>query len=186
MSIIPHQKRYLPHEMGTRIHAITLYRSAKDIEFVCRRHKIQKPPSCTGTSVMMVRQNLSLTGRIAPIPYIPEHIPTLSLVFQQRKAPKIQGDIMDSVYGNASYLIAFISLTSLTNLHFLFSTKKALAACKPQELSFSQTFSFLLSNRYRFSHSLAVPALLFPAQCQRLRHLPRAAWQASPPFSGCP
>ena len=126
ISIIPHQKRYLPHEMGTRIHAITLYRSAKDIEFVCRRHKIQKPPSCTGTSVMMVRQNLSLTGRIAPIPYIPEHIPTLSLVFQQRKAPKIQGDIMDSVYGNASYLIAFISLTSLTNLHFLFSTKKGL------------------------------------------------------------
>ena len=42
MSIIPHQKRYLPHEMGTRIHAITLYRSAKDIEFVCRRYKISK------------------------------------------------------------------------------------------------------------------------------------------------
>ena len=42
MSIIPHQKRYLPHEIGTRIHAVTLYRSAKDIEFVCRRYKISK------------------------------------------------------------------------------------------------------------------------------------------------
>ena len=42
MSIIPHQKRYLPHEMGTRINAVTLYRSAKDIEFVCRRYKISK------------------------------------------------------------------------------------------------------------------------------------------------
>ena len=42
MSIIPHQKRYLPHEIGTCIHAVTLYRSAKNIEFVCRRYKISK------------------------------------------------------------------------------------------------------------------------------------------------
>lgn len=76
MSIIPHQKRYLPHEIGTRIHAVTLYRSTKDIEFVCRRYKISKASLMRWNKRYMVRQNLSLTDRIAPIPYIPEHIPT--------------------------------------------------------------------------------------------------------------
>ena len=48
------------------------------------------------------------------------------------------------------------------------------------------SFSFLLTNLYRFSHSPAVIALLLPAQCQRLRPLPQAAWRVSLPVSGCP
>ncbi len=62
MSIILHQKRYLPHEMGTRI----------DIP-------------------------LKVLGWDSP----KERQKALSLVFQPRNALKIQGDIMDYIYGNA-------------------------------------------------------------------------------------
>lgn len=42
MSIITPIKRYLPHELHTRIHAVKLYRSEHDISFVCRRYKVSK------------------------------------------------------------------------------------------------------------------------------------------------
>ena len=35
-------KRYLPHEISTKIHSVELYRRVKDISFVCRRYKISK------------------------------------------------------------------------------------------------------------------------------------------------
>lgn len=42
MSIITPIKRYLPHELHTRIHAVKLYRSEHEISFVCRRYKVSK------------------------------------------------------------------------------------------------------------------------------------------------
>ncbi|WP_338623301.1 hypothetical protein [Selenomonas sp. TAMA-11512] len=42
MSSITHIKRYLPHELKTRIHAVRRYRQEKDIPFVCRLYKISK------------------------------------------------------------------------------------------------------------------------------------------------
>lgn len=42
MSIITPIRRYLPHELHTRIHAVKLYRSEHDISFVCRRYKVSK------------------------------------------------------------------------------------------------------------------------------------------------
>ena len=35
-------KRYLPHEITTKIHAVLLYRRENDIGYVCRRYKISK------------------------------------------------------------------------------------------------------------------------------------------------
>ena len=35
-------KRYLPHEISTKIYAVKLYRETKDIGFVCRRYHISK------------------------------------------------------------------------------------------------------------------------------------------------
>ena len=37
------QKRYCPHLLQTKIHAVLLYRQEKDIDFVCRRYHISKP-----------------------------------------------------------------------------------------------------------------------------------------------
>ena len=42
MSIITHNKRYLPHEITTKINSVKLYRQTKDISFVCRRYHISK------------------------------------------------------------------------------------------------------------------------------------------------
>ena len=46
MDIVAHNseknKRYIPHEVRTRIHAVQLYRQEKDIDFVCRRYHISK------------------------------------------------------------------------------------------------------------------------------------------------
>ena len=42
MDSIAHTKRYLPHEISTKIHAVKLYRETKDIGFVCRRYHISK------------------------------------------------------------------------------------------------------------------------------------------------
>lgn len=42
MSSITQIKRYLPHELKTRIYAVQLYRHEEDISFVCRRYKISK------------------------------------------------------------------------------------------------------------------------------------------------
>ena len=36
------KKRYLQHEMTTKLHAVKLYREVKDVQFVCRRHHISK------------------------------------------------------------------------------------------------------------------------------------------------
>lgn len=35
-------KRYLPHELSTKVQAVNLYRNTKDISFVCRRYHISK------------------------------------------------------------------------------------------------------------------------------------------------
>lgn len=37
------KKRYCPHLLQTKIHAVLLYRQEKDIDFVCRRYHISKP-----------------------------------------------------------------------------------------------------------------------------------------------
>lgn len=42
MTSITHTKRYLPHELTTRIHAVKLYRSSCDLDFVLRRYHISK------------------------------------------------------------------------------------------------------------------------------------------------
>lgn len=42
MNSIAHNKRYLPHEITTKINSVKLYRKTKDIGFVCRRYHISK------------------------------------------------------------------------------------------------------------------------------------------------
>lgn len=42
MGIITQSKRYLPHEISTKVQSVQLYRSTKDISFVCRRYHISK------------------------------------------------------------------------------------------------------------------------------------------------
>lgn len=42
MNSIAQTKRYLPHEISTKINSVNLYRSTKDICFVCRRYHISK------------------------------------------------------------------------------------------------------------------------------------------------
>ena len=42
MNSITQNKRYLPHEISTKINSVKLYRQTKDIGFVCRRYRISK------------------------------------------------------------------------------------------------------------------------------------------------
>ena len=42
MDIVTQKKRYLPHEMTTKVQSVKLYRQTKDIGFVCRRYHISK------------------------------------------------------------------------------------------------------------------------------------------------
>ena len=42
MAIIAQTKRYLPHEISTKVQSVQLYRRTKDISFVCRRYHISK------------------------------------------------------------------------------------------------------------------------------------------------
>ena len=42
MSIVTQNKRYLPHEITTKVQSVKLYRQTKDIGFVCRRYHISK------------------------------------------------------------------------------------------------------------------------------------------------
>ena len=35
-------KRYLPHELKTRIYAVEMYRKSGDIEYVCRKYHISR------------------------------------------------------------------------------------------------------------------------------------------------
>lgn len=42
MKSIAQKKRYLQHEMTTKLHAVKLYREVKDVQFVCRRYHISK------------------------------------------------------------------------------------------------------------------------------------------------
>ena len=42
MESIAQVKRYLPHEISTKVGAVKLYRETKDISFVCRRYHISK------------------------------------------------------------------------------------------------------------------------------------------------
>ena len=42
MDSITQNKRYLPHEISTKMNSVKLYRQTKDIGFVCRRYHISK------------------------------------------------------------------------------------------------------------------------------------------------
>ena len=42
MNSITQDKRYLPHEITTKVNSVKLYRQTKDIGFVCRRYHISK------------------------------------------------------------------------------------------------------------------------------------------------
>lgn len=42
MAIITQTKRYLPHEISTKVQSVQLYHLTKDISFVCRRYHISK------------------------------------------------------------------------------------------------------------------------------------------------
>lgn len=42
MDSITQRKRYLPHEITTKVNSVKLYRQTKDISFVCRRYHISK------------------------------------------------------------------------------------------------------------------------------------------------
>lgn len=42
MDIIAQNRRYLPHEIITRIHAVEAYRKTKDVKYVCRKYHISK------------------------------------------------------------------------------------------------------------------------------------------------
>jgi len=42
MESIAQRKRYLPHEITTKVNSVKLYRQTKDIGFVCRRYHISK------------------------------------------------------------------------------------------------------------------------------------------------
>ena len=42
MRSITQNKRYLPHEITTKVNSVKLYRQTKDISFVCRRYHISK------------------------------------------------------------------------------------------------------------------------------------------------
>ena len=42
MDIVTQNKRYLPHEITTKVQSVKLYRQTKDVGFVCRRYHISK------------------------------------------------------------------------------------------------------------------------------------------------
>ena len=42
MKSITQNKRYLPHEISTRIHSVETYRKTGDVKYVCRKYKISK------------------------------------------------------------------------------------------------------------------------------------------------
>ena len=42
MDMIAQKKRYLPHEISTRIMAVKVYRETRDIKYVCRKYHISK------------------------------------------------------------------------------------------------------------------------------------------------
>lgn len=42
MNTITYSQRYLPHDLSTKYNAVKLYRSVKDVKFVCRRYHISK------------------------------------------------------------------------------------------------------------------------------------------------
>lgn len=42
MDIITQNRRYLPHEIITRIHAVETYRQTKDVKYVCRKYHVSK------------------------------------------------------------------------------------------------------------------------------------------------
>ena len=42
MDMIAQNRRYLPHEIATKIHAVEAYRQTKDISYVCRKYHISK------------------------------------------------------------------------------------------------------------------------------------------------
>ncbi len=47
-----HSKRYFPHELKTRYHAVKLYRGGSTVAFVCRRYHISK------SSLMRLKQEI--------------------------------------------------------------------------------------------------------------------------------
>ena len=65
MDSIAQVKRYLPHEISTKVGAVKLYRETKDIGFVCRRYHISKASlmrwnDTTGQKNLYVRNLIGL------------------------------------------------------------------------------------------------------------------------------
>ena len=42
MTSISQTNRYIPHELNTKFHAVTLFKASYSFSFVCRRYKISK------------------------------------------------------------------------------------------------------------------------------------------------
>ena len=42
MKSIAQKKRYLQHEVTTKLYAVRLYRQARDVQYVCRRYHVSK------------------------------------------------------------------------------------------------------------------------------------------------
>ena len=42
MNTITHSQLYLPHDLNTKFHAVSLYRNGVGVAFVCRRYHISK------------------------------------------------------------------------------------------------------------------------------------------------
>lgn len=42
MSIVTQNRRYLPHEISTKVHAVETYRKYGDIRYICRKYKVSK------------------------------------------------------------------------------------------------------------------------------------------------
>ena len=53
---VKRNKRYLPHEVITKINAVKLYRQTEDISFVCRRYHISKASLMRWNKAYMYRQ----------------------------------------------------------------------------------------------------------------------------------
>ena len=39
---LENKKRYLPHDLNTKIHAVEMYRNNSDIEYTCRKYYVSR------------------------------------------------------------------------------------------------------------------------------------------------
>ena len=91
-------KRYLPHEISTKIHAVETYRQTGDVSYICRKYHVSKASLIAGISSMTAQGNHSrrnLTNRI-------QHILTATLNRKSNGLKTIIEEIQTSPY--ASYM----------------------------------------------------------------------------------